>query len=133
MAEHFQRRPPMRAPRCCLVVLLLATASALHAAETGSISGYVRADDGTALAGVTVSAAGDPLPLGRSAVTREDGGFDILRLPPGEYRLTAELQGIGTAEVPVIVAVDRDTQVEVALTPQRSEERRVGRERAAGW
>ena len=49
----------MRASRCCLVVMLLAVASALHAAETGSISGYVRADDGTALAGVTVSAAGD--------------------------------------------------------------------------
>lgn len=112
----------MRAYRSCLVVVLLAVASALHAAETGSISGYVRADDGTALAGVTVSAVGDPLPLGRSAVTREDGGFDILRLPPGEYRLTAELQGVGTAEVPVIVAVDRDTQVEVALTPQVAEE-----------
>jgi hypothetical protein len=109
-------------PHLLLLVLIVSTAGAAFAQVTGSISGVVRGADGAPLPGVTVTASGPLLPAGRTAVTDEKGAFSILRLPPGEYQVNAELAGMGTVKKPAVVALDRDTQVELEIKPSVAEE-----------
>ena len=103
--------------RLCLVLglLLLVMGTAAFAAQTGSISGEVRSGDGAPLPGVRVTVAGPLLPAGRSVTTAADGGFDFQRLPPGTYEVNAALEGAGNAKREVIVALDKDTQLELVL------------------
>ncbi|MES1241902.1 MAG: carboxypeptidase regulatory-like domain-containing protein [Acidobacteriota bacterium] len=96
-----------------LVLLLLAGAA--FAQQTGSVSGVVRDSEGQPLPGATVTIKGPMLPTGSVEVSRDNGAYDFERLPPGEYQVTAELSGMGTAERAVIVAVGRDTQVNLDL------------------
>lgn len=103
-------------------LLLCLLAVPALAQETGSISGVVRGADGAALPGVTVTASGPLLPAGKVAITDENGAFNVLRLPPGEYEVTAELSGLGSVKRGAVVALDKDTQLELALNPSVSEE-----------
>jgi hypothetical protein len=109
-------------PHLLLLVLIVSTAGAAFAQVTGSISGAVRDASGAPLPGVTVTASGPLLPAGRRAVTDEKGAFSILRLTPGEYQVTAELSGMGSAKQAAVVALDRDTQVALAIKPSVAEE-----------
>lgn len=103
-------------PLLWLCVLLL-MAGAAFAAQTGSISGTVQAADGSPVPGVLVTASGPLLPAGRTTTTDENGFFSILRLPPGEYTVTADLEGMGQARREAIVGVDQDTQMTLAMNP----------------
>ena len=98
-----------------LWILVLLLASSAHAQQTGSVSGIVQDDGGQPLPGATVTIKGPMLPAGQVEVSRENGAFDFERLPPGDYEITAELSGMGTAQRAVIVAVGRDTQVNLDL------------------
>ncbi|MEA2691561.1 MAG: hypothetical protein QOJ16_948 [Acidobacteriota bacterium] len=98
-----------------LGLMLLLSGTAAFAAQTGSISGTVHAGDGSPLPGVRVTAAGPLLPAGRSVTTAADGGFDFQRLPPGTYEVSAALEGLATAKREAIVALDRDTQLELVM------------------
>jgi carboxypeptidase family protein/TonB-dependent receptor-like protein len=109
-------------PFLWLLPLILLTAGPALAQESGSISGVVRGADGVPLPGVTVTATGPLLPAGRVAVTDENGAFSILRLPPGDYEVTAELTGMGSVKRPAVVALDRDTQVDLDIKPSIAEE-----------
>jgi hypothetical protein len=97
-----------------LALVTLATPFAL-AQTTGSVSGVVRNPEGEALPGVTVAISGEKLPLGRSMVTLSDGSFQFIGLIPGEYRLKAELPGLGVFEQNVVVALAEETQVRPVL------------------
>ena len=92
------------------------------AQETGSISGVVRAEDGSAMPGVTVRASGPSLPAGRSEVTDADGVFNFQRLPPGTYEVVAELTGLGTVQREAVVALGKDTQLDLVLSASMAEE-----------
>jgi hypothetical protein len=71
--------------------------------------------------GVTVTLSGAYLPTGRSVVTDSAGRFDIQRIAPGRYKLVAELEGLGSVQRPVVVAVDRNTQSDLTLVASVSE------------
>jgi hypothetical protein len=92
------------------------------AQETGSISGVVRAEDGSAMPGVTVRASGPALPTGQSEVTDADGVFNFQRLPLGTYEVVAELTGLGTVQREAVVALGKDTQLDLVLSASMSEE-----------
>lgn len=114
-------------PRCFLWLLLVFLMTGLAAGptfaqETGSISGKVLAEDGSAMPGVTVRASGPALPAGRSEVTDAEGIFNFQRLPPGSYQVVAELTGLGTVQRETVVALGKDTQLELVLNPSMSEE-----------
>jgi hypothetical protein len=96
-----------------LVLLLLAGAA--FAQQTGSVSGVVRDAEGQPLPGATVTIKGPLVPTGTVEVSRDNGAYDFERLPPGDYELTAELSGMGSAQRAVIVSVGRDTQVNLDL------------------
>lgn len=104
------------------VALLLMIGGAAFAQTTGSISGVVRGGDGAPLPGVTVTVSGPLLPSGRTTVTDEAGAWSILRLPPGDYTVLADLSGLGSTKREAVVALDKDTQVELTLNPTVSEE-----------
>src|SRR4029079_5792475 len=76
-------------------ILVLVTTTIHAAAQTtdGSARGYVRDEQGGALPGVTVSATSTTSPGVRTAVTDQEGYYRLLNLPPGDYTLSAELQG----------------------------------------
>jgi len=107
-------------PLLCLLIIFTAVSS--FAAETGSLSGVVRSADGSALPGVTVTVTGPLLPGGRSTVTDDGGAFSVIRLPPGEYEVTADLAGLGNVKRSALIALDRDTQLELSLDPSVSDE-----------
>jgi len=68
--------------------------------RTGSIMGTVKDAQGEVLPGVTVGLSGEKL-LGvvRSVVTSEKGKFRFPNLMPGEYEITAVLEGFQTAKI----------------------------------
>jgi len=98
-----------------LWILLILLAGSAHAQQTGSVSGIVQDESGQPLPGATVTIKGPMLPAGQVEVSRDNGAFDFERLPSGEYEVSAELSGMGTAQRAVIVAVGRDTQVNLDL------------------
>jgi hypothetical protein len=109
--------------RCFLWLLLVVLMTGpAFAQETGSISGVVRAEDGSAMPGVTVRASGPALPAGRSEVTDADGVFNFQRLPLGTYQVVAELTGLGTVQRETVVALGKDTQLDLVLNPSMAEE-----------
>ncbi len=105
----------MRSRLCPIWLVFLLLAGTAFAQQTGSVSGVVRDADGQPLPGATVTITGPLVPTGISEVSRENGAYDFERLPAGDYTITAELSGMGSAERAVIVSVDRDTQVNLAL------------------
>jgi hypothetical protein len=114
------RRPGIRI--CSLFILTLLATGAAFAATTGSISGVVHGQDGSPLPGVTVTVVGEALPAGRSALTDGEGVYKILRLPPGDYEVTADVQGMGNVKRQAVIAVEVDTQVNLVLNPTITEE-----------
>ena len=78
---------------CGFVFLTGATA---FAQVGGSLSGYIKDEQGAVLPGVTVTAASPELIRPITAVTDAAGYYRVLNLPPGEYSLTAELTGFAT-------------------------------------
>lgn len=80
---------------------------------TGDLYGTVSDNQGQVLPGVTVSLSNHEI-----QVTNAEGRFRFLNLAPGDYELTAELEGFTTVKYPNIeIRVGRETTVEVTLSP----------------
>ena len=78
----------------CLLVALNASVFLAEAQPTGSsLRGYVKDNQGGVLPGVTVTATSPNMITSASSVTDETGYYRLINLPPGEYAVTAELQG----------------------------------------
>ena len=76
------------------VFVVLAFPTSL-AAQTGlgGLRGYVRDSQGGALPGVTVTATAPESIRPTVGVTNEEGYYRLINLPPGTYKVTAELTG----------------------------------------
>jgi hypothetical protein len=85
--------------RLFLGVAFLAFVPLAAAAQvtTADVVGTVSDSTGGLLPGVTVTARSEATGNVETAVTDANGNFQILRLPPGRYRLTTELQGFKTS------------------------------------
>jgi Carboxypeptidase regulatory-like domain len=105
----------MRFRRLLAALAVLCLVTPVFAQTTGSVSGDVTGPDGAPLPGATVTISGPQMPLGRTMTSLSDGSFQFSGLIPGEYRIRAELAGLGTFEQPVIVALSKDTQVRATL------------------
>ena len=88
----------LNAALALLVGVLLPAAATAQARLTGAdVQGTVRDESGAVLPGVTVTATNAETGLVRTALTGGEGRYVIPALPPGTYRISAELQGFGTA------------------------------------
>ncbi|MFI5197291.1 MAG: TonB-dependent receptor domain-containing protein [Thermoanaerobaculia bacterium] len=89
---------------------------------TGSIAGKVSDDAGVGVPGVTVTATNLDTGLTRTAYSDRNGGYDLSLLPPGNYRVLAELKGLGTSDVPrTTVLLGSTTRTDLKLRIQVTE------------
>jgi outer membrane receptor protein involved in Fe transport len=121
--EASMRFPPRSIGRA-LVALACAFLPAIAPAQTttGTIEGKVEGQDGGTLPGVTVTLSGPGLIGSRVAATGAEGDYRLSLLPPGDYRLSFELEGFGTQEVSAGVSLGRTTTVNVTLSPAVADE-----------
>jgi hypothetical protein len=110
MSMQFFRRTSALA-----VVLCVGLAARVLAADTGSVSGAVFDDKGTPIGDVIVKISGDVMPAGRTVKTDANGMYRFALLIPGKYTVESDKPGIGKTSRPVIVEVDKDTQVDLVL------------------
>ncbi|GAB4222427.1 MAG: hypothetical protein Kow0062_19760 [Acidobacteriota bacterium] len=101
------------------MILALPLVALAQQPTTGTLEGVVVDRDGNPLPGATVVAVG---PLGERAVqTDENGAYMFRFLPPGTYRVRAELSGFSTVEVPdVEVSTGQRTRLPITLLPGRA-------------
>jgi hypothetical protein len=99
--------------RILLSLALLVTATAAFAGETGSISGVVKDGSGLPVPGATVKLTGAQAP--RDTISGANGAFKFNVLLPGNYVVTTNLKGLGTASQQVNVFVDNDAQLTLNL------------------
>jgi hypothetical protein len=85
-----------------LVFSLSGSASAQSAAE-GTVRGLIHDQQGAVLPGVSVTATSPTVVATFTAISGEDGSYRLLNLSPGEYSITAELQGFSKYVRPGIV------------------------------
>ena len=110
-----------------LASLLLLCVSAAFAQSvnltTGGIGGRVTDSTTAGLPGVTVTAANTQTGLSRNVTTDDLGNYIVNLLPPGSYRVDAELAGLGKANRPTItVLLGNTTKVDLIINPAISEQ-----------
>ena len=89
---------------------------------TGSVNGTITDSTGGVLPGVTVTATNLDTGLSRTAVSESSGGYLINLLPPGHYRVDAELSGLGKASnASVAVLLGNATKTDLKIAPQVAE------------
>ena len=95
-----------RYPLALSVCLLLLVPVAAFAQTTGTVDGTVTDQSNAPLPGVTVELTSPNLQGTRTAVTSADGRYRFPSVPPGPYKVTAELAGFGKVEKRATVTLD---------------------------
>ncbi|OGD13969.1 MAG: hypothetical protein A2W20_05940 [Candidatus Aminicenantes bacterium RBG_16_66_30] len=78
------------------IVLLLAPVVFSQSRDTGAIRGSVKDDQGQPLPGVNVTISSPNLMGTRAFITDANGEFRFPAIPPGDYKIRAEIQGFVT-------------------------------------
>ena len=94
---------------------------------TGTVRGTVKDEGGGPLPGVTVTAVNDDSGETRVAVTGPDGFFNV-SVPPGNYTVKVELQGVGAQTRKVVVLLGQTQGMEFALSLKATQEVTVSAE-----
>jgi outer membrane receptor protein involved in Fe transport len=98
-----------------LSVCLLLLAPIVVAQTTGTIEGTVTDQNGGALPGVTVEINSPNLQGARTATTGNDGRFRFVSVPPGPYKVTANLSGMGASAKNATVTLDSTATVNLQM------------------
>ncbi len=98
------------------VCLLLLAPVAVLGQTTGTVEGTVTDQSNAPLPGVTVELTSPNLQGTRSAVTSADGRYRFPAVPPGAYKVTAELSGFGRVEKRATVTLDATASVNLSLS-----------------
>ena len=100
-----------------LLAAVLLRAPAGAQSTTGTLRGMVQDDSGVALPGVTVDVVNDDTGYRTSATTEASGFFNI-SVPPGNYTVTASLQGLApdTQKVRVLLGQTQALTMTVRAT-----------------
>ncbi len=100
-----------------LMAVLLVSLPAAAQEQRGSIEGTVKDSSGAVLPGATVVAKGSALPAGTATVTDTQGVYRFPGLPPGQYEVSAELQGFTPAKATnVEIFLGQIKRIELVLT-----------------
>ncbi len=105
-----------------LCYLAAIPASQAQTNTTGYVNGSVRLEDGTGVAGAHVVITNLQTGLQRSQETRDSGAFRFPALPIGDYSLSVEAEGYGTAaRQDLRVAVGTGTTAAITMAPAMEE------------
>lgn len=102
-----------------LTTLLVPAAWAQSQSTSGTIEGVVTASDGSVLPGVVVTIRNQATNLTRTVVTNASGRYRGVGLPPGEYEVTAALDGFQSqrrSNVPVRISAVVSVNFELSLS-----------------
>ncbi len=97
------------------LVLALLLPAAVHAQDTGNITGIVADAFGGIILEATVGLRHDASRADRSATTDRAGGYRFASLPPGRYTVQIDLNGFKPYRARVDVRADVDTRHDVTL------------------
>jgi hypothetical protein len=95
-------------------ISVLIVASLLGQGTTGSLTGTVT-QEGNPLPGVSVTISSPNMQGTRTSVTNAAGGFSFGALPPGDYTVRYELQGMQTATKRVTVGLAQSARADVEM------------------
>src|SRR6266511_3211467 len=84
------------------VFCLIACAPVWAQFDTGAVLGVIRDSSGAVLPGVTVTLLNSETGISSTKVTDDHGGYEFFTVRIGTYKVTAELAGFTTREVPNI-------------------------------
>src|SRR5687768_10736163 len=87
----------LRISRCAIALMLFFCASAFAQETRGTISGLVLDEQGGAMPGVSVTITNVDTNVSTTLTTNSTGYYQAPLLLPGNYRVTAELQGFKTS------------------------------------
>jgi len=98
------------------VVVLVACTPIARAQDTGAINGQVLDPTKAAVPKVTVEAVNEDTGFSRQAESNPEGAFFIRALPPGRYKLTAQVPGFKAfTRTGIQVSVGENTRADVQL------------------
>jgi len=103
---------------CLAVATFASVALAQSQSNAADLQGYVRDPNGAAVKGATVTARNLATNVSREATTNDDGAYQIISLPPGDYEVTAEATGFSKgriASVTLTVGQRADLDVPLAI------------------
>ena len=92
-----------------LVVVSLAVDGRAQGLQNGIVTGAVFSSDGLSLPGVTVTVSSTSLRDAIRLLTDNDGIYAIRGLPPGDYTVAFELQGMAPKSENTVVELGRTT------------------------
>ncbi|MCU1384443.1 MAG: TonB-dependent receptor plug [Acidobacteria bacterium] len=99
------------------VCLLAAPSLRAQTTASGSVRGIATDPQGAVLPGVSISVDSATVPGIRTATTDQRGEFRVPELPPGEYTLTAELQGFSRfVRSPIAISAGLNVTVDVPMS-----------------
>jgi outer membrane receptor protein involved in Fe transport len=100
----------------CGLVALFGAPAVRAQTTTGTIRGYVRDQNGAAIAGADVQAKNAATGAVRSATTTADGAYTLIGLPPAAYDVTARHIGSSPQARRVVVQVGATLNADFALS-----------------
>ena len=105
-----------RVSRCAFALVLVFAASVFAQETRGSISGHVLDEQGGAMPGVAVTITNVDTNVSATLTTNSTGYYQAPLLLPGNYRVSAELQGFKTSvRSGVILSVAQQANVDLTL------------------
>ncbi len=102
--------------RLTFLVVLIASSAFAQSIPTATLTGKVTADD-AALPGVTVTVKSPQLQGSRTAVTSGAGDYILPFLPPGDYTVTFELEGMQKVTRKVTLTAAGTDRMDIGLKP----------------
>src|SRR2546428_13043504 len=109
--------------RICLVLIVCLSMSLvptplLSQANVGRIFGSINDPSGALIPGATVTITDVDRGVARTLITDEAGAYNAPSLPPGAYRIRAELPGFKTVERPnVVLEIAKELKIDLTLEP----------------
>src|SRR5262249_12617173 len=102
-------------------LFLLSSVFAMAQGTTAGLTGTVTSD-GKPLSGATVTVSSPSLQGTRTTVTGKNGAYNFSALPPGDYSITFELQGLQTNTQKVRLLLAETTRADAELSVRAAEQ-----------
>src|SRR5688572_2124939 len=82
------------------IISCVSLAMAQSQSNAADLQGYVRDPNGAVVVGATITARNPPTNFSRSTATNDDGYYQLVSLPPGDYEVSVEAPNYKKAVVP---------------------------------